>query len=277
MEINYVRNPYFIRHIVLLSGFLFNILTGFPQHTVIAQDSITSITIGHAIQFNSIILNEERTIFIYLPDGYKMNQESYPVLYLFDAEINFKPVCGVVDILSRWKIIPETIVIGLPNIDRMRDLTPTRDRKFNIGGGGDNFLKFLREELMPFIDQNYNTQSFKILEGHSISGMFTMYAFIADTSLFDAYIAISPSMYWDEQIMLSKIEDFLKTNPLLKKRLYITLSNEPEYMLVKETIDIIKKEAPANLIWKFKQDTTERHEIAPLRSTYEGLRFIFSK
>lgn len=277
MEVNYIRNPYFMRHIVLLSGFLFNILTGFLQHKVIAQDSITSITIGHAIQFNSIILNEERTIFIYLPDGYKMNQESYPVLYLFDAEINFKPVCGVVDILSRWKIIPETIVIGLPNIDRMRDLTPTRDRKFNIGGGGDNFLKFLREELIPFIDQNYNTKSFKILEGHSISGMFTMYAFIADTSLFDAYIAISPSMYWDEQIMLSKIEDFLKTNPLLKKQLYITLSNEPEYMLVKETIEIIKKEAPASLIWKFKQDTTERHEIAPLRSTYEGLRFIFSK
>jgi len=75
----------------------------------------------------------------------------------------------VVDILSSWKIIPETIVIGLPNIERMRDLTPTRDRKFNIGGGGDNFLKFLREELMPFIDQNYTTQSFKILEGHSIS------------------------------------------------------------------------------------------------------------
>ena len=277
MEVNYIRNPYFMRHIVLLSGFLFNILTGFPQHKVIAQDSTTSITIGHAIQFNSIILNEDRTIFIYLPDGYKMNQESYPVLYLFDAEINFKPVCGVVDILSRWKIIPETIVIGLPNIDRMRDLTPTLDRKFNIGGGGDNFLKFLREELIPFIDQNYNTQSFKILEGHSISGMFTMYAFISDTSLFDAYIAISPSMYWDEQIMLSKIEDFLKTNPLLKKQLYITLSNEPEYMLVKETIEIIKKVAPANLIWKFKQDTTERHEIAPLRSTYEGLRFIFSK
>jgi len=104
-----------------------------------------------------------------------------------------------------------------------------------------------------------------------------MYTFIADTSLFDAYIAISPGMYWDEQIMLSKIKDFFLTNPLLKKQLYITLSNEPEYMLVKETFDIIKKEAPANLIWKFKQDTTERYEIAPLRSTYKGLRFIFSK
>ena len=82
MEVNYVRNPYFMRHIVLLSGFLFNILTGFPQHKVIAQDSITSITIGHAIKFNSIILNEERTIFIYLPDGYKMNQESSCPLFI---------------------------------------------------------------------------------------------------------------------------------------------------------------------------------------------------
>jgi len=167
-------------------------------------------------------------------------------------------------------------VIGIPNTDRMRDLTPTHDRKFDIGGGGDNFLKFLREELIPFIDQNYRAKPFRILEGHSVSGMFTMYAFCADTSLFDAYIAVSPSMYWDEQIMLVKIEDFLKTNPQLKKQLYITLSNEPEFMFVKETIAIIKKVAPPGLIWQFKQDTTERHEIAPLRSTYEGLRFIFS-
>jgi predicted alpha/beta superfamily hydrolase len=266
-----------MRYIVVLSGLLLNILAGFPQQPNTAQDSIATINIGYSIQFKSTVLNEERTIFIYLPDDYKKDQESFPVLYLFDAEINFKPVCGVVDILSRWKIIPGIIVIGLPNTDRMRDLTPTHDRQFNIGGGGDNFLKFLRKELMPFIDQNYNTQPFRILEGHSISGMFTMYAFIADTALFDAYIAVSPSMYWDEQIMLSKIEDFLKTNPQLKKQLYITLSNEPEFMLVKETIEVIKKEAPIGLIWEFRQDTTERHEIAPLRSTYEGLRFIFSK
>ena len=265
-----------MRYTLLLSGLLFNVLAGFSQQPNAPQDSITKINIGYSIQFNSKILNEERTIFIYLPDSYQEDKESFPVLYLFDAEINFKPVCGVVDILSKWKIIPGIIVVGLLNTDRMRDLTPTHDRLFDIGGGGDNFLKFLREELIPFIDQNYRTQPFRILEGHSISGMFTMYTFIADTSLFDAYIAVSPSMYWDEQIMLLKIEDFLKANPQLKTQLYITLSNEPEFMLVRETIAIIKKEAPVGLIWQFKQDTTERHEIAPLRSTYEGLRFIFS-
>jgi len=264
-----------MRYTILLSGLLFNII-GFSQQYNTDQDSVAPINIGYSIQLDSKILNEERTILIHLPERYKENEGSFPVLYLFDAEINFIPVCGVVDILSRWKLIPGLIVIGIPNTDRMRDLTPTRDRKFDIGGGGDNFLKFLREELIPFIDQNYRTKKFRILEGHSVSGMFTMYVFCADTSLFNAYIAVSPSMYWDEQIMLLKIEDFLKTNPQLKKQLYITLSNEPEFMIVKETIAIIKKEDPPGLIWQFKQDTTERHEIAPLRSTYEGLRFIFS-
>lgn len=257
--------------------FLFSTLSGFPQIGNALSDTIKPISLGYAINLNSIILNEKRTILIYLPDNYNKSNNPYPVLYLFDAETNFKPVCGVVDILARWKIIPELIVVGLPNTDRMRDLTPTRDRKFNIGGGGDNFIKFLREELIPYIDKNYNTQSFRILEGHSISGMFTLYTFTVDTTLFDAFIAVSPSMYWDEQIMLTIIENFLKANPYLKKQLYITLSNEPAFMFVKETVEIIRKEAPIGLTWKYLQDTTERHEIAPLRSTYEGLRFIFSK
>lgn len=264
-----------MRWIVLLSGFLFNITFGFSQYATNIEDTVTPINIGYSFQFNSLILNEKRIINIHLPDSYLTGKKSYPVLYLFDAEINFKPVCGVVDILSKWETIPELIVVGLPNKDRMRDLTPTRDRKFNIGGGGDNFLRFLKNELIPYIDKNYHTQSFRILEGHSISGMFTMYAFTADTTLFDAYIVVSPSMYWDEQIMLSMIDNFLKTNKNLKKHLYITLSNEPEFMLVRETISIIKNEAPITLTWKFKQDPTERHEIAPLKSTYEGLRFIF--
>ena len=266
-----------MKSLKLIAFFLFSTLSIFPQAGNNSNDTICPISIGYTIKLNSIILNEIREIYIYLPENYKKNHNSYPVLYLLDAETNFKPVCGVVDILTRWKIIPELIVIGLPNTDRMRDLTPTLDRKFKIGGGGNKFLEFLREELIPYIDQNYKTQPFRILEGHSISGMYTMYTFTADTTLFHAFIAVSPSMYWDEQIMLSTIENFLKANPSLKKKLYITLSNEPAFMFVKETIEIIKKEAPTNLAWKFLQDTTERHEIAPLRSTYEGLRFIFSK
>jgi predicted alpha/beta superfamily hydrolase len=259
------------------------ILVSFYSSNGFCQDSITSINIGYSIKIKSKVLNENRMIYVSLPDNYKENQKSFHVLYLLDAETNFKNTCGVVDILTsvenmaRSSFIPEMIVIGIPNTDRMRDLTPTHDRKFDIGGGGDNFLKFLREELIPFVDKNYRTEPFRILEGHSIGGMFAMYTFISDTSLFDAYIVVSPSMYWDDKIMLPKIETFLKTSPLLQKKLYITLANEQAFMNVKETIEIFKKEAPDGLKWKFKQDTTETHEISPLKSTYDGLRFIYLK
>jgi predicted alpha/beta superfamily hydrolase len=266
LSISFVKIPRYL----LIAIFLFGGKNAF------SQDSICAINIGYSIILKSNVLNEDRTILIYLPDNYKENKKSFPVLYLLDAETNFKHTIGVVDILSRSSLIPEMIVIGIQNTDRMRDLTPTHDRKFHIGGGGDNFLKFLSEELIPFIDKNYKTKPFRILEGHSMGGLFTMYTFISDKSLFDAYIVISPSMYWDDQIMLSKIEDFLKTNPSLQKQLYITLANEPGFMLVKETIDIFKKEAPTELRWEFKKDTTETHEIASLRSTYEGLRYIYS-
>jgi len=269
--------------IVKIPCYLLVVIFLFCAQNEFSQDSISEINIGYSIKIKSNVLNEDRTIFVYLPDNYKENQKSFHVLYLLDAETNFKNTCGVVDILTsvenmaRSSFIPELIVIGIPNTDRMRDLTPTHDRKFDIGGGGDNFLKFLGEELIPFVDKNYRTEPFRILEGHSIGGMFAMYTFISDTSLFDAYIVVSPSMYWDEQIMLSKITDFFKTNPSLQKQLYITLANEPAFMFVNETIDIFKKEAPAGLRWEFKKDTTETHEIAPLRSTYEGLRYIYSK
>jgi predicted alpha/beta superfamily hydrolase len=146
-----------MKSLKLITFFLFGTLSVFPQVGNTSNDTISPIRIGYTIKLNSIVLNEIRAIYIYLPDNYKKNHNSYPVLYLLDAETNFKPVCGVVDILSRWKIIPELIVVGLPNTDRMRDLTPTLDRKFKIGGGGNNFLGFLKEELVPYIDQNYNT------------------------------------------------------------------------------------------------------------------------
>jgi predicted alpha/beta superfamily hydrolase len=264
------------RRIVIIHYYLL-ILTFFCCCSTFCQDSITKIEIGYSIKIKSKVLNEDRTIFIYLPDSYKGTQKTYPVLYLLDAETNFKHTCGIVDLLSRSSIIPDMIIVGLPNTDRMRDLTPTYDKKFNIGGGAENFLNFLKVELIPFVDQNYITQSFRILNGHSIGGLFAIYAFISDTLLFNAFIVTSPSMYWDDKIMLSKIENFLKTSPLLRKKLYITLANEPDYMNVKETIEVFKKEAPKGLNWKFKQDTTETHEISPLKSTYDGLRFIYLK
>lgn len=258
---------------ILLIAIVFPLLW---DQDALPQDSLSAIAIGYSVKLKSTTLNEERTIYIHLPDNYSEDQKSFPVLYLMDAETNFKPVCGVVDILCRSSFIPGMIVIGIPNTDRMRDLTPTHDREFHIGGGGDNFIQFIREELIPFIDKNYKTEAFRILEGHSIGGLFTMYLLISDPSLFDAYIVVSPSMYWDQQIMLSKIESFFHDTPSLQKLLYITLANEPSYMFVNEMIEIFTKEAPAGLKWEFKKDTTETHETAPLRSTYEGLRYICS-
>src|SRR4030042_5073746 len=108
----------------------FSTLVGFAQAGNILYNTIRPINLGYTINLYSIILNESRTIFIHLPDNYTKDLNPCPVLYLFDAETNFKPVCGVVEILCRWKVIPGLIVVGIPNTDRMRDVTPTHeDRK----------------------------------------------------------------------------------------------------------------------------------------------------
>ena len=123
--------PWRMQHILpaLLLAITGTCLTG--------QETQDFLTIGKTIHIRSEILDETRPIYVRLPGNYTEGRGAYPVLYLFDAELNFPPVCGVVHLLERLEGFPGLIVAGIPNTDRMRDLTPTWDRDFHIGGGGD--------------------------------------------------------------------------------------------------------------------------------------------
>ena len=98
---------------------------------------------------------------------------------------------------------PDIIVVGIPNTDRSIDLTPTHvvdAPDDSTSGGGENFISFIEKELMPFIDNKYPTEPYKILAGHSSGGLEVMQAFAHHTNLFNSYIAIDPSIWWDTVI-----------------------------------------------------------------------------
>ena len=216
----------------------------FILSAVIAFDAFTQndnkIVIGKIDSVYSKILNEQRKVWIYTPDmtsGIHDTSQHYPVLYLLDGDAHFTSVVGLVQQLSQVNgntVFPEMIVVAIPNTDRTRDLTPTHvtsdlpamDSNFSkTSGGGENFVSFIEKELMPHIDSAYKTAPYKILVGHSFGVLMVMDVLTNHTKLFNAYIAIDPSMWYDHQQFLSVTEQKLKDEKYNGTRLYVGIAN----------------------------------------------------
>lgn len=237
-----------------------------------------TLTTGYSFKLHSSFLNEDRTVMIYLPDNYNTTTKKYPVLYMLDGQWNFSHTAQTAGWLSDKGFMPQTIVVGIHTggDNRSRDLLPTQDKQSKSGGGADVFYKFIKEELIPFVDKNYRTYNYKVLGGVSFGGVFVMYAFITDPQLFNSYLVQSPSMWWDNKILLNKTESFLSKNPKLDNNLYLAMANEGIQMGVDSLSELLKKYAPKELKWKYDKYPEEVHETVNYKGTWNGLKFVFT-
>jgi predicted alpha/beta superfamily hydrolase len=244
--------------------------------TSYAQESEQNYIIGKAIKIRSEVLNEERTLLINLPDDYDVSQRRYPVLFLLDGDAHFHHVTGIVHFFTTRNMIPPLIVIALPNIDRTRDFSPTTIDQRPTSGGADKFLEFFQEELIPYVDSHYRTHPYRIMVGHSLGGLFAIYALITQPDVFNAYIAISPSLGYDNELLLQKAPAFLEKSPELKKFLFMTVGNEPRYIPRLEAFSkILEEKAPKGLEWKYTYMEKEDHVSVTHRSIYDGLEALY--
>lgn len=195
------------------------------------------LSIGESIEFESKVLNENRIINIYLPESYSPDSiKQYPVIYLLDGSMDedFIHVVGNVQFCSfSWiNIIPETIVVGISNIDRKRDFTyPSMaeidQKEFPTSGKSAKFISFLSKELKPFINSNYKTNDNSTLIGQSLGGLLATQILFDQPELFENYIIISPSLWWDDEKLLKR-----ELNKSLKnKSIYIGVGNEGPVMI----------------------------------------------
>lgn len=166
----------------------------------------------------SEVLEEERSISMYLPKEYEENEaEPFTTLYVIDGEWNFKTVASTVELLTRWGRIPPMIVVAIDNTERTRDLTPTVMSQFAGSGGGASFLEFVQTELVPHVESNYETDGNRVLFGHSFGGLFALYAMTTEPDLFDGYISVSGSVWWDDNYLFDKTEKLFAERQNLKK------------------------------------------------------------
>lgn len=251
----------------------------------------TKIIIADVISFHSKILNEDRKIYIHKPtDDTTYLPQSYPVLYLMDGEEQMTMVTGQVIYLSQtFKIIPPMIVVGIGNTDRTKDLTPTHSIIGNSGksdtslssilassGGGEKFLQFLQQELMPYIEQHYKTAPFRTFCGHSLGGLMSVYTLLKHSNMFNAYIAISPSLWWDEQYVLKQAKTW-KPDFTNKKYLFFSDGSEGG-QFHKDALSLntlLKAKQVAKLKLNYVYYPKESHPAEPVKATYDALRFIY--
>ncbi len=193
-------------------------------------------SIGESVKIYSEELQENRTLNIYLPLGYSNDSiKTYPVIYLLDGSKHedFIHIEGLVQFGSySWiNMIPETIVVGISNIDRKRDFTfPTKVKKhkkeFPTTGESAQFIRFIEKEVQPFINTNYKVNTSKTIIGQSLGGLLATEILFEKPYLFDNYIIISPSLWWNKESLLKyELEEYPKN-----KSIYIAVGKEGKVM-----------------------------------------------
>jgi len=171
------------------------------------------IQLGTRHRINSEILGEERDVLVRIPGVYDRSREAYPVFVLLDAEpALFLGGVGTVVQASEWEAaIPEMIMVGVPNTDRIRDMLPTvatlQDERTH-GGPGSPFLSFLIDELLPAVDAEFRTQPYRVLAGTSASALTAVFAMLSRPGGFSAYLASSPCLDWDDRLVFRRLEEF---------------------------------------------------------------------
>jgi len=275
--------------IVLILGFVyFNVNAQIAEKIELTNDNLL-LGLGTQYFLKSEVLQEDRPIIISLPLGYNVNEANYPVLYLIDGLDNIKHQVGTVELLTQSGILPPMIIVAIESLNRTRDLTPSNAGQNVFGGTGNagipqsggapKFLQFIESELIPFVESKFRTHPYRILEGHSLGGLFSAYVLMNKPELFEAFIVQSPALWWNKEEMTKEAKEFFKSKTNLDKSVYFGIGGGDGWGMRQELIryvEVIKENKPENFRWKHEEIGDEGHDDARILLNYYGLKFVFS-
>jgi len=258
--------------------------------SIIAMGQELAPPVPERFTIHSNVLNEDRAILVRMPAAAQGKKDKYPVLYLTDGDGHINEVGSIVDFLASKNRCAPIMIVGIPNTDRTRDLTPTRADQRNAqgavvqaeptSGGADKFLEFIQTELFPEIEKRYGTQPYRIFAGHSLGGLLAIHALITHPDMFNAYIAVSPSLQWDNQHTLHQAQQFFAKQKEFNKTLFFSLGNEgatPNAM--GEGFEQLQKTfaagTPKGFIVRSARYPDEDHGSTTFLAHYAGLRTVF--
>lgn len=251
-----------------------------PTHapTNTNTESITDVSqpepliMGQTYTITSDVLGMDRRLTVRLPFYYdKEPERKFPVVYVIDGgpEQDFPHIAGIAQSRDINFTFEPFILVGIETVNRRTQITPpVRDVKFykkELGtepGGSADFRKYIRKDVMPWVEAKYRTSGQNAVIGESLGGLFIAETFLKDPTLFDDYIAVSPSMWWDDMKLAIGAGDDLNAMPAGKRRLYLTMGDEGA--LMQEGLDILVKaleaKTPEGLQWTYiERKNSEEH------------------
>jgi predicted alpha/beta superfamily hydrolase len=286
---------------LLLSLLLICFVTAAQAQTPAATSGAQQVSRTHPRAFPKVTIadSELRTIkststgrdydlYIHIPSHYDQNQATkYPVLYVLDGQWDFELADHVVGNLAFDKYMPDVMIVGItysgenPDYDALRamDFTPTAVEGLKGSGGGPKFLKFLKTELIPFVEANYRVDpAHRVLTGASFGGSFTLYAMFSDPSLFSAYLSDCPGVTYDDYYALKQEAEYARTHKELPVKLFVSVGQWDSLSgPVQEFIHNLQAHNYKGLQLETRIIEGERHAGSIDEAYNRGIKFLFSE
>jgi uncharacterized protein len=250
------------------------------QRLVFAQE--VSAKLGVARTIKSKILSEDRKVLVHLPAGYDTSAKSYPVLYLLDGTSAFLlEMIAVTNRLHTDHNAPEMIILAIENTNRDRDMMPVVAKDYPGPPRAEAFLGFLEKELVPDIERAYRTAQPRILQGKSLSGLFTIYALLAQPTAFNAYVACSAGWFPEnnEYFVTMSTRAFQNVEAFANRRVFMANSlrdqYDPDQAIHRQMIEfssLVRDKLGEAMSYRY--ETYQDYPHVPFPCPYDGLRFV---
>lgn len=249
-----------------------------------AAPSATPFVFGEVHTLRSTILGQDRVINVYLPDGYAADSAAtFPVIYVLDGSANedFPHIAGLAQFMNMYDLLPRSIVVGIANVDRKHDFTHPTELKADkellpTSGGSAAFIRFIGEELQPFVADHYRTSGTRTIIGQSLGGLLATEILIKAPDLFEQYIIVSPSLWWDGGSLVGQVEGWMGTHVGLEKKVYLSLGKEGDEMqqYMDTLVAAFSKGSQPPFTWWFVPFPDETHATILHRSVYRAFELI---
>jgi len=246
----------------------------------------TPFALGVVTEIESSVLGETRTLNVRLPASYGGSRvDRYPVIVLLDGGANedFPHAAGLVQFLTMMQLMPESIVIGVGNVDRQRDfLYPStvaaEQEWFPNHGRSDRFRRFLTDELLPFVEERYRCADHRLLIGQSAAGVFATEQLLLEPETFDAYFIVSPALYWNEESLVATAPERLREMSA-SPWVYLALGDEGDVMQhgFDRLIEALGAHGPAGPDWRDVRFPEETHGTILHRALYRGFELLYGE
>lgn len=246
----------------------------------------TPIVIGTSYKLRSSVLGDVREINVRLPSRYAKGREHFDVLYVIDGALaqDFEHIAGLAHLGELSGTYSSLIVVGIETKRRTAELTsPMADPRYRSafpdGGGAERFRSFIAKEVIPFVEARFRTGKRRALIGESLAGFFVVDTLLKRPDMFNDYIAVSPSLWWDDRALASQAESLVRARPLVDRRLYLAVGDEGGTMqrAVDSLVATLRKSTPKGFELRYSdKSASETHSTIYHGAALEALRWLYA-